>query len=803
MEDNFEQLIATLQTSSSYNDVLCEIRHALEKQNSELLSSFISQFYQSILILEHWAWELFSQTSQQWIEEPKYLELFHTLALFNRNLIFNHDDIDANTKGSLLIPETVDCINVIFEKIEKTKDENDPFISIVSLWYDNLAEFFYANPEFEVSTIINHINHYMARHYVMTDQYKFYLNQLHQSPLSQSIFTTKQLFYIKTCSLSLSLYLFSKGQDFIYTPEELLHHFGADYVQILILHIYTIESWSSQLLSCIAHLMAFFASCCWWRGEKGPLGKIVFRTESSACEFIDALIHIIDHKTFYESITIPRLNDQTVLFDITLFSLIIVAQNGGFLWFLRSKASLPDTLLTIAKVSTCDKIRLCTYAILGEIICEEKLKELKISDSASSFFFNMLQQAWQHPSKKFKQIPIFFLFKCKSFVIVCGISLVNTFLGLVGFSKIDAFQQQIADTKKVFFLIEICNEYPIIYDILWALSFNHDIQEQLRSSASFITKIAHLPKEYDNQIRKSAHGILWNLEINHENHITSAISDERNFEIMISYSHKDEIICKQIYKELGNIGYRVWIDFDHMHGNMMDAMAQAIEQSNTILICMSEQYRGSSYCRAEATYAFQRRIRIIPILLQQHYKPDGWLLFLLGQLLYINFTKYEFSQAMEMLIKELKISGISEKDSINVYQNEGVNAIIPTTPISPEPSSMSMLPKNILDWDQTQVDDWLTSHGLLQMSRLFANFNGKSLMHMSEIIENVEPQQVISLLQDDSLRQTSQNLSLVELSRFRSLLEQQQHLTSSIIAKPAKVKTGKLKRKSSFCCQIT
>jgi len=123
---------------------------------------------------------------------------------------------------------------------------------------------------------------------------------------------------------------------------------------------------------------------------------------------------------------------------------------------------------------------------------------------------------------------------------------------------------------------------------------------------------------------------------------------------MISYSHKDEIICRQIYDELIKAGYRIWIDFDQMHGNVMDAMAQAIEQSNTILICMSEQYRRSNYCRAEAHYAFQRQLKIVPVLIQEHYQPDGWLLFLVGQLLYVDFTKYEFSQAIDMLIREVK-----------------------------------------------------------------------------------------------------------------------------------------------------
>src|SRR4051794_34165865 len=113
MEKDFKQLIASLQTSSSSNDSLREITCILQKQNSELLSSFISQLYQSILTLEHWAWQLLSQNSYQWIKESNYLELFHTLALFNKNLIFNCDDIQADRKASLLIPEKIDWISGI------------------------------------------------------------------------------------------------------------------------------------------------------------------------------------------------------------------------------------------------------------------------------------------------------------------------------------------------------------------------------------------------------------------------------------------------------------------------------------------------------------------------------------------------------------------------------------------------------------------------------------------------------------------------------------------------------------------
>jgi hypothetical protein len=342
----------------------------------------------------------------------------------------------------------------------------------------------------------------------------------------------------------------------------------------------------------------------------------------------------------------------------------------------------------------------------------------------------------------------------------------------------------------------------MVFDILWALSFNHDIQQQLRSNTSFMTKLAHLPKRCDNeQMRKITHGILWNLESNHEDRTET--SNEKTFDIMISYSHKDEIICRQIYDALINAEYRVWIDFDQMHGNVMDSMAQAIEQSKTVLICMSEQYRRSNYCRAEAHYAFQRQLHIVPVLLQEHYKPDGWLLFLVGQLLYVDFTKYEFSQAIEMVIKELKAPMIGEVGMVSVCPKEVVDIVFPITRVSLHCSSIPIFPENILDWTQTHVQDWLISHGLLQMSRLFANFDGRSLMYMHETIEKVELQQVVALLQEDSLRRTSQNLSLVEFSQFRSLMDQQKRmLKSNTIVESTKMNVNKLKRKSLMRCRI-
>jgi len=471
MENNFQQLITALQISSSYNDSLSEITQALELQNSELQSSFISQLYQSILTLEHWAWQLLSQDFQQWIKEPNYLQLFRTLALFNKNLIFNYDNIEADMKASLLIPETIDWINGIFEHLEKINDENNPFISIISLWFDNLSYFLREWPEFETSTIISYINRHIARNYIMTDQYKFYLTELRQSPVPQSIFTAKQLFYIKTCSFFLSSYLFAKPEDFLYTAEEIIRHFSIDYVQIILLHSCTIESWSTNLFTCITYLIVFCSCCCWWGGDVGTQVRAILSTESIACEYINALIRIISYKPLHQCITTQRSNDQMILLDTTLFSMLNIAQHADFIWFLRSKISLPQTLLTIAEASVCEKISLCVYGIFGEILSDKCLKELKISNSVSAFFFTVMEQAWHHPSKKYKQIPVFNLLKCKSGNNLYFNFIYEFFIVFVSLSKIDAIQQATADMNKVPLLIEMCDQYPIVFDILWALSF--------------------------------------------------------------------------------------------------------------------------------------------------------------------------------------------------------------------------------------------------------------------------------------------------------------------------------------------
>ena len=106
----------------------------------------------------------------------------------------------------------------------------------------------------------------------------------------------------------------------------------------------------------------------------------------------------------------------------------------------------------------------------------------------------------------------------------------------------------------------------------------------------------------------------------------------------------------------------MWFDKEQMGGSTMDAMAEAVERAAVVLICMSEHYKARPKTRTEAEYTFEQEKPFIPLMMQRHYKPDGWLGLLLGSKFYVNFDgKYEFDEAYEMLLRELKSHGQTGK----------------------------------------------------------------------------------------------------------------------------------------------
>jgi hypothetical protein len=314
---NIEQLASELIILPTSNDILCKVTSLLKKETSQPLFSFVSQSFQSLLTIEHWAWRILSNDYRQWTNEANYFDFFHALTSFNTKVAINDNNIVLEIKATLLIPPSTDWIDGIFDQIDES---DDTFLAVANLWFVVLSHFVHEHSELASSPIVTYIDQRIARDIVMTDQYKFYLKQLREAHPSQSIFTGKQLFYLKTGSLSLAAYLYPTPQNFLYTGEQIIEHLADDYAQIILVHSYTVKSWSEELLTCIASLIALINACCWWGGEEAHHIKMIASADLTLYDHIPALIRIVSHKPFHECIDGLWSNMETILIDCTITS---------------------------------------------------------------------------------------------------------------------------------------------------------------------------------------------------------------------------------------------------------------------------------------------------------------------------------------------------------------------------------------------------------------------------------------------------------------------------------------------------
>lgn len=403
MENSLENLVVVLTTSVFSDDIFSKITDVLQEVNCEILSKFILENFHSLHTLEHWAWKMLSEAPYQWINKPSYLEFFKNLAVFNTNLIFISNDTDADTKASLLIPETTDISEKIFDQIERSDNENDLYFLLVTLWYDNLSYLCQEQTKFIKSLIIIDINRLIATKFVMTDQYKSYLTQLQQSPL---IYTNKQMFFLKTCSFSLSSFIFCKKQIFPFTGEDMLRFLAKDYLEIIRLHSSNVQSWTKELLCCITHLINFIHTCCWWRGDTETHIKILLPSEDISHHHVQSLVHIISYTPFHQQIEPHRFNDETILIDSIIGFITHILEIENLICFVRHRTRLIEALLPLAETAGNNRINLRAYALLGEVLCDEDLKQLKFTNNVCEYFFHILKLAWNHSGQMYQRVSV-------------------------------------------------------------------------------------------------------------------------------------------------------------------------------------------------------------------------------------------------------------------------------------------------------------------------------------------------------------------------------------------------------------
>lgn len=64
--------------------------------------------------------------------------------------------------------------------------------------------------------------------------------------------------------------------------------------------------------------------------------------------------------------------------------------------------------------------------------------------------------------------------------------------------------------------------------------------------------------------------------------------------------------------------------------SVLEKMAEAIEDSEVVIVGISSAYKDSQACRTEANYAYTLKKNIVFVQAEDGYRPKGWLGALLG-----------------------------------------------------------------------------------------------------------------------------------------------------------------------------
>ncbi|XP_072051599.1 uncharacterized protein [Amphiura filiformis] len=152
-------------------------------------------------------------------------------------------------------------------------------------------------------------------------------------------------------------------------------------------------------------------------------------------------------------------------------------------------------------------------------------------------------------------------------------------------------------------------------------------------------------------------------------------------------------------------------------------MAEAVEKSEIILIFMSEAYKNSQNCRTEAEYAYKKKKKVIPLLVQKGYDPDGWLGALQGMKLYYRF----FTEDLMETDMALLLTALGEQ--ARAYdENDGPIRATQATKVHAAPAPKSKSPTS--EWTDKNVQDWLKKEKLDDLCDTLDGLDGSHLEEM-------------------------------------------------------------------------
>ena len=210
-------------------------------------------------------------------------------------------------------------------------------------------------------------------------------------------------------------------------------------------------------------------------------------------------------------------------------------------------------------------------------------------------------------------------------------------------------------------------------------------------------------------------------------------------------------------------------------------MADAVENSEFVLLCVSDSYKRSVYCQAEAEYAFRCKKHLLPCIVRQGYRADGWLGLVMGSRIYVDFGRLEFSQACELIVKEITLQ---KENQLIANQSKGKEKLLEKIEKSNLPNEywhrnttrVTYRSISIKQWTRKDVLDFLYDLRLYHLMPICELMNGSGLIKLFRLSQ-AKPNRFYGQLNEE-LNKRFDGLNL-PIGIFTQFLSEMDHLLQS------------------------
>jgi hypothetical protein len=173
-------------------------------------------------------------------------------------------------------------------------------------------------------------------------------------------------------------------------------------------------------------------------------------------------------------------------------------------------------------------------------------------------------------------------------------------------------------------------------------------------------------------------------------------------QVMISYHQKSTGQHAQVLVQLfKKHKFNVWVDYENMKGDIQEAMAEAVQSSDIIVVLVSIGYKESANCRMECQYAMKQNKPLLFLVCEDSYKsPTGWLGLIMGQRMWVGvFSPAMVENKADEVIRRLDetLKGeVEDESTVAAVTDSNVGAVTSTTVTAHHGPTMGELVANLM-----------------------------------------------------------------------------------------------------------